>query len=158
MRRFFAIYFRQWLNIILVFLGIGSGLFLTLSIGQATALSRQWLQILLWGLVAAGFLLAVFVAVWKEYRQQITFRAFLREAVLMLISVVVMGAFIYLGIILGVKVGTAAVPRDGTGIFVILFLLLGAILAIVPGIIFAALVPTFWKLRSSNKRDSSEGI
>jgi hypothetical protein len=158
MRQFFAIYFRQWLKITRVLLGMGLGLFLTFCIVREVTLSKQWFQILLGGLVAASFLLPVLSVVWKEYRQQITFRVFFSEALLMLISILVIGPFIYLGIILGMKVGIAAVPRDGTGLFVILFLLLGTVLSLIPGTIFAALVPTFWKLWSNSKRDSSEGI
>ena len=137
---------------------MGLGLFLTFCIVREVALSRQWFQILLWGLLLPVFCYQFSLWFGLNIVNKLPFGHFVSEALLMLISIVVIGPFIYLGFVLGMKVGSAAVPHDGTSLFVILFLLLGAVLSLIPGTIFAALVPTFWKLWSNSKRDSAKGI
>ncbi|MGI8467918.1 MAG: hypothetical protein ACR2N3_05645 [Pyrinomonadaceae bacterium] len=146
------------MKIVLALLGIGFGLVLPIYAAISTALSKEWLEILLLLFPVAGFLLGIAAPFLIEYRGRLTIRSFLGEVLLMLIAFVFVGGGIFLGFAAGIKVGESVVTSDGTGLAVSFFLFSGAIVGIIPGSILGALAITLWKFRSSGERNSLETI
>jgi hypothetical protein len=155
MLRFFKIYFWQLLKIALAVLGIFFGVFLPLYAyaAQSLGMPLPLLKILLVLLPLVGFLAGIAAPFLIEYRGRLTIRSFLGEVLSMLIAFVFVGGGIYLGIVVGVKGVESFVQHDGTGLAVMFFLLSGAIIGAIPGIVLGALAITIWKYRVNSKRD-----
>jgi hypothetical protein len=111
------------------------------------------LKIFLVLLPPVGFLVGIAAPFLIEYRGRLSVRSFLGEVLSMLIAFVFVGGGIYLGIVVGVKGVESFVQHDGTGLAVMFFLLSGAIIGAIPGIVLGALAITIWKYRVNSKRD-----
>lgn len=147
---FFNVFLWQLLRMFMVLLGMGGGLSLGFYAGRSTISNQLW-QILFYSLIAVGFLTGVGASYLIEYRRRLSISSFLGEVLLTFIAITVIGACVILGIQGGIKAGSAAVHYDGTGIFVLLFLLSGGLVGFIPGIILALLLTTLWKFWRSRR-------
>jgi len=154
MFRFCKIYGWELLKISLVVLGIVCGLFLPLYVAaQSFGLPKILLQAMLFAFPVAGFLAGVAAPFYIEYRGRATVWSFLGEVLLMIIALVFVGGGIFLGVILGAMTGNSIVTSDGSGLAVLFFLLSGALIGIVPGVLLGALATAIWKFLRSGQRN-----
>ncbi len=136
------------------------GLFMPLYIysAQSHELPTLLLKILLVFFPVAGFLLGVAPTYLYEYRGRLSFLSYLGEILLMLVAFVFVGGGLVLGLIAGFKSAESVVHSDGTGLAVLFFLLSGAIVGVIPGIILGALAITIWKFRGNSKGNLSPAV
>lgn len=157
MLQFLKIYFWQVLRIFLALFGTVLALVIPLYVysQQSHVLPKVWLEILLSLFSLAGFLAGITAPFLFEYRGRLGLRPLLTEVLLMLIAFAFVGAGLYLGILTGVKVIESAVTSDGTGLAIMFFLLSGAIIGVIPGVLLGALAITIWKLWREARQPSS---
>jgi hypothetical protein len=136
-----------------VVLCVFGGLLVTLYAAHTMRLPKMLFQAMLLIFPVAGFLAGVAAPFLLEYRGRLSVWSFFCEVLFMLIASVIVLVSIVLGVVLGAKAGSSVVTSDGTGLAVLFFLLSGAIIGIVPGVLFGSLVTTIWKFLRNGQRN-----